>query len=48
MMELVGIVSHSTKEAVVLLTVLLFLLKLLEKLVGCKVLIGLSCIDNAG
>ena len=48
MMELVGIVSHSTKEAVVLLTVLLFLLELLEKSVGCKVLIGLSCIDNAG
>ena len=48
MMELVGIVSHSTKEAVVLLTVLLFLLELLEKSVGCKVLIGLSGIDNAG
>ena len=48
MMELVGIVSHSTKEAVVLLTVLLFLLELLEKPVGCKVLIGLSSIDNAG
>ena len=48
MMELVGIVSHSTKEAVVLLTVVLFLLELLEKSVGCKVLIGLSGIDNAG
>ena len=48
MMELVGIVSHSTKEAVVLLTVVLFLLELLKKSVGCKVLIGLSGIDNAG
>ena len=47
-MEFVGIVSHSTKEAVVLLTVVLFLLELLEKSVGCKVLIGLSGIDNAG
>ena len=48
MMELVGIVSHSTEEAVVLLTVVLFLLELLKKSVGCKVLIGLSGIDNAG
>ena len=48
MMELVGIVSHSTEEAVVLLTVVLFLLELLKKSVGCKVLIGLSGIDNTG
>ena len=48
MMELVGIVSHRTKEAVVLLTVVLFLLELLEKSVGCKVLIGLGGIHNAG
>ena len=48
MMEFVGIVSHRTEEAVVLLTVVLFLLELLEKSVGCKVLIGLSGIHNAG
>ena len=48
MMEFVGIVSHRTKEAVVLLTVVLFLLELLEKSVSCKVLIGLSGIHNAG
>ena len=47
MMELVRIICHGTKEAIILLTVALLLLKLLQESVGFKLLISLDGIDNA-